>query len=124
MGEGSQHALVPRDPRDAGSVAAATLGRCGGRWKASSCRCQDGGRDHVIQHRPPLATAQRPKVPLGGLGGGQVADEPKAAAGQERRNLGRRQAEPPPLARRRTPSTRRRACGNRERSPASTARST
>jgi hypothetical protein len=52
----------------------------------------------VIQRRSPLPTAQRPKVPLAGLGGGQVTNEPKAAAGQERRNLARSQAEPPRLA--------------------------
>jgi hypothetical protein len=52
----------------------------------------------VIQRRSALPTAQRPKVPLADLGGGQVADEPKTAARQELRDLGRSQGEPPRLA--------------------------
>src|SRR6266511_157877 len=65
---------------------------------ASSCLCRDRGRDYVIQRRSALPTAQRPKVPLAGLGGGHIADEPKAAAAEELCNLDRIQAEPPRLA--------------------------
>jgi hypothetical protein len=52
----------------------------------------------MVQPRSSLPTAQQLELPVAGLGGGQVADEPKAAVGEEFWDLGRIQAERPGLA--------------------------